>query len=170
MKVAETASCLCQDKGCSGEVPRGEEVLEIEFATSHGEVAKLWSGGTEATDVVALQKSVADDVGAYLCVFLVIDGEGGAHDAVLEWAVGNVDWLAVEECALATLSMEEFVGARQIDDTHLHVVVVPESYADSALAYAAGIVCRAVDRVDDPCVFVCSIVDVLFLADEAGRG
>lgn len=106
MKVAETASCFCQDKGCCGIVPRGEKVFEIEFATSHGEVAKLWSGGTEATDVVALQKSVADDVGAYLRVFLVIDCEGGAHDAVLEWAVGNVDRLAVEECALTILGVE----------------------------------------------------------------
>ena len=106
VKVAETASCFCQDKGCSGIVPWGEKVFEIEFATSHCKVAKLWSGGTEATDVVALQECVADDVGAYLGVFLVIDGKGGAHDAVLEWAVGNVDWLAVEECALAILGME----------------------------------------------------------------
>ena len=106
LKVAETAACLGEDEGGCCEVPRGEEVFEIEFATSHGEVAKLWSGGTEATDVVALQKSVADDVGAYLGELLVIDGEGGAHDAVLEWAVGNVDWLAVEECALAILGME----------------------------------------------------------------
>ena len=106
MEVGDCASSLGEDEGCGGIVPRGEEVFEIEFATSHCKVAKLWSGGTEATDVVALQKSVADDVGAYLGVFLVIDGKGGAHDAVLEWAVGNVDWLAVEECALATLGME----------------------------------------------------------------
>ena len=106
VEVGDCASCLGEDEGCGGEVPRGEEVLEIEFATSHGEVAKLWGGGTEATDVVALQECVADDVGAYLGELLVIDGKGGTHDAVLEWAVGNVDWLAVEECALAILGME----------------------------------------------------------------
>ena len=103
---------------------------------SHGEIAKLWGGCSEATDIVALHEGFADDVGAYLRVFLVIDGECGTHDAVLEGTVGNVYRLAVEECSLATLSMEEFVGAREIDDTHLHVVVVPESYADSALSYA----------------------------------
>ena len=47
------------------------------------------------------------------------------------------------------------------------MVVVSESYADGALSDATRIVCRAVDRVDDPCVFVRSIVDVLFLADES---
>ena len=170
MKVAETASCFCQDEGCGGIVPRGEEVFEIEFAAPHGEIAKLWGCCSETAYVVALHEGVADDVGAYLCVFLVIDGECGTHDAVLEGTVGNVYRLAVEECSLAALSMEEFVGARQIDDTRLHVVVVPESYADSALSYATGIVCRAVDRVDNPCVFVGCVVDVLFLADEAGRG
>ena len=84
-----------------------------------------------------MHEGVADDVGAYLGVFLVIDGEGGAHDAVLERTVGNVYLLAVEECALAILCMEEFVGAWQIYDACLHVVVVLESYTDSALAYAA---------------------------------
>ena len=168
MKVAETASCLGEDEGCGGIVPWREEVFEIEFAAPHSEIAKLWGGGTEATDVVALQKSVADDVGAYLGELLVIDGEGGAHDAVLEWAVGYVDLFAVEVCALTVFCMEQFVGARQIDHAHLHVVVVSESYADGALSDATGIVCRSVDRVDDPCVFVRSIVDVLFLADEAG--
>ena len=170
VKVAETASCFCQDEGCSGIVPWREEVFEIEFAAPHGKVAKLWGGGTKATDVVALQECVADDVGAYLGELLVIDGKGGAHDAVLEWAVGYVDRFAVEVCALTVFSMEEFVGARQIDDTHLHVAVVPESYADSALSYTTGIVCRAVDRVDNPCVFVGCVVDIFFLADEAGRG
>ena len=106
MEVGDCAPCLGEDEGCGGIVPWREEVFEIEFAAPHSEIAKLWGGGTEATDVVALQKSVADDVGAYLGELLVIDGEGGAHDAVLEWAVGNVDWLAVEECALAILGME----------------------------------------------------------------
>ena len=137
MKVAETASCFCQDEGCSGIVPWGEEVFEIEFAASHGEIAELWGGCSETTDIVALHEGVADDVGAYLGVFLVIDGECGTHNAVLEGTVGNVYRLAVEECALATLGMEKLVGARPIDDTHLHVVVVPESHADSALSYAA---------------------------------
>ena len=100
------AACLGEDEGCGGIVPWGEEVFEIEFAASHGEIAKLWGGGTKATDVVALHEGVADDVGAYLCVFLVIDCEGGTHDAVLEGTVGNVDWLAVEECTLAILSVE----------------------------------------------------------------
>lgn len=117
-----------------------------------------------------MHKGVADDVGANLCIFLVIDGEGGAHDAVLEWAVGYVDLFAVEECALTVFCMKEFVGARQIDDAHLHVVVVSESYADGALSDAARIVCCAVDWVDDPGVFVGGIVDVLFLADESGGG
>ena len=48
------------------------------------------------------------------------------------------------------------------------MVVVSESYTDGALSDATGIVCRAVNRVDDPSVFVRSIVDVLFLADESG--
>ena len=117
-----------------------------------------------------MHKGVADDVGANLCIFLVIDGEGGAHDAVLEWAVGYVDLFAVEECALAVFCVEQFVGARKIDDAHLHVVVVSESYADGALSDAAGIVRCAVDWVDDPGVFVGGIVDVFFLADEAGGG
>ena len=137
MEVGDCASCLGEDEGCCGIVPWREKVFEIEFATSHSEIAKLWGGCSETAYVVALHEGVADDVGAYLCVFLVIDGECGTHDAVLEGTVGNVDRLAVEECALAALSMEEFVGARQIDDTHLHVVVVPESHADSALSYAA---------------------------------
>ena len=137
MKVAETASCFCQDKGCSGIVPRGEKVLEIEFAAPHSEIAKLWGGCSETAYVVALHEGVADDVGAYLCVFLVINGERGTHDAVLEGTVGNVYRLAVEECSLAALCMEEFVGTREIDNTHLHVAVVPESHADSALTYAA---------------------------------
>ena len=106
VEVGDCAPCLGEDEGCGGIVPRGEEVFELEFATSHGEVAKLWSGGTEAAYVVALHEGVADDVGAYLGELLVIDGECGTHDAVLEWAVGNVDWLAVEECALAILGME----------------------------------------------------------------
>ena len=112
MKVAETASCFCQDKGCSGIVPRGEEVLEIEFAAPHSEIAELWGCCSETAYVVALHEGVADDVGAYLGIFLVIDGEGGTHDAVQEWTVGNVYRLAVEEGALAALCMEEFVGAR----------------------------------------------------------
>ena len=170
MKVAETASCFCQDKGCCGIVPWGEEVFEIEFAASHSEIAKFWGCCSEAAYVVALHEGVADDVGAYLRVFLVIDGECGTHDAVLEGTVGNVYRLAVEECAFAALGMEEFVGAREIDYTHLHVVIMPETYADGALAYTTGIVGCAVDRVDNPCVFVGCIVDVLFLADEAGRG
>ena len=84
-----------------------------------------------------MHEGVADDVRAYLGIFLMIDGEGGAHDAVLEWTVGNVYLLAVEECTLAIFRMEEFVGAWQIDYACLHVLVVPESYTDGALSDAA---------------------------------
>lgn len=39
LKVAETAACFGEDEGGCCEVPGGEKVFEIEFATSHCEVA-----------------------------------------------------------------------------------------------------------------------------------
>ena len=136
MKVTKPASCLGEDEGCGGIVPWREKVFEIEFAASHGEIAKLWGCCSEAADVIALHEGVVDDVGAYFGILLVIYGKGGAHDAVLEWTVGYVDRFAVEVCALTVFCMEEFVGAWQINYAYLHVVVMLQSNTDSALSDA----------------------------------
>ena len=42
-----------------------------------------------------------------------------------------------------------------------------QSHADGTLVDAAAVVGSAVDRVDNPCVFVSGVVDVLLLAQES---
>lgn len=109
---AEAATGFGEDEGGGCEVPWREEVLEVELAATHGQVAQFGGCGAEASQVVALLEGLQDDGGADGGVLLVIDGQGGAEDAVGKGTLADVYGAAVEEGSLASLGMEELLGAR----------------------------------------------------------
>lgn len=154
-----------QTGGCI--VPWLKAHLEIELGLPRGHKAKLDGSAAETADIVALHVGVEDDVVAGLCEFLAISAHRRKQDRILESPAGNADGLSVKEGSASFLCSVEFVPPRTVDYPCGECAATHKRDAYGAVLVTPGIVCGAVDRVDDPDVAVVQIFKVFFFAEES---